>query len=100
MLGRRASSFCCVFLFPGGACALCLERVRTLGRLTALSGAAGSYMGDAAAEAAKAKAKDLITKADKKLNSWFAKFSGGAHEDAEELYTKAANQLKVAKACA
>lgn len=55
-------------------------------------------MGDAVAEAAKKKATDFIAKADKKLTSWFASFSGSKYEDAEELYTKAANQLKVAKA--
>ena len=46
------------------------------------------------------KAKELIAKADKKLTSWFASLSGSKFEDAEELYTKAANQLKVVKACA
>ena len=50
-----------------------------------------------AAEAAEKKAHELIVKADKKLNSWFASLTGSATEDAEELYTKAANQLKVAK---
>ena len=43
------------------------------------------------------KAEERIEKADKKLKSWFASFSGGKYEDAEELYSKAANQLKVAK---
>jgi alpha-soluble NSF attachment protein len=43
-----------------------------------------------------AKAKELIDKADKKLKSWLS-FGGNKYEDAEELYTKAANQLKVAK---
>ena len=46
------------------------------------------------------KARDLIAKAEKKEKSWFAAMSGSKWEDAEELYTKAANQLKVAKACA
>ena len=46
-----------------------------------------------------AKAKELIDKADKKLKSWLS-FGGNKYEDAEELYTKAANQLKVAKQCA
>jgi len=46
--------------------------------------------------AAEAKARELIAKADKKLASWFS-FSGSKYEDAEELYKKAANQLKVAK---
>ena len=47
-----------------------------------------------------AKAQELIAKADKKLTSWFASLSGSKYEDAEELYTKAANQLKVIKSCA
>jgi len=49
------------------------------------------------AEASVAKAHELIAKAEKKEKSWFASFSGSKWEDAEELYTKAANQLKVAK---
>ena len=55
-----------------------------------------------AEEQAAKKAKEFISKADKKLNSWFGKLTGSSqmYEDAEELYTKAANQLKVAKACA
>ena len=35
--------------------------------------------------------------ADKKLTSWFASLTGSKYEDAEGLYSKAANQLKVAK---
>lgn len=50
-----------------------------------------------AEEQASRKAAELIAKADKKLTSWFASFSGSKYEDAEELYSKAANQLKVAK---
>ena len=53
-----------------------------------------------AEEQASRKAAELIAKADKKLTSWFASFSGSKYEDAEELYSKAANQLKVAKQCA
>ena len=52
-----------------------------------------------AEEAAARKAQELISKADKKLASWFASLSGSKYEDAEELYSKAANQLKVAKQC-
>lgn len=44
-----------------------------------------------------AKAAELVAKADKKLTSWFASFTGGKYEDAEELYSKAANQYKVGK---
>lgn len=43
------------------------------------------------------KANKLIAQADKKLASWLASFTGNKYEDAEELYSKAANQLKVAK---
>jgi len=43
------------------------------------------------------KANKLIAQGDKKLASWMASFTGNKYEDAEELYTKAANQLKVAK---
>lgn len=43
------------------------------------------------------KARELMAKAEKKLGSWFASFSGTKYEDAEELYKKAANQFKVAK---
>jgi len=42
-------------------------------------------------------ARELMAKADKKLQSWFASFSGNKYEDAEELYKKAGNQFKVAK---
>ena len=52
-----------------------------------------------AEEQASRKAAELIAKADKKLTSWFASLSGSKYEDAEELYSKAANQLKVAKQC-
>jgi len=46
-----------------------------------------------------AKAQELIAKADKKLTSW-SFFGGNKYEAAEELYQKAANQLKVAKSWA
>ena len=46
-----------------------------------------------------ARALELIAKGDKKLNSLFASLFGNKYEDAEELYSKAANQLKVAKNC-
>ena len=48
---------------------------------------------------AEAKAQELIAKADKKLTSMFASLFGNKYEDAEVLYSKAANQLKVAKNC-
>lgn len=49
---------------------------------------------------AEEKAAKLIAQADKKLTSWFASLTGTKYEDAEVLYSKAANQLKVAKNCA
>ena len=49
------------------------------------------------ASAAEARALELIAQGDKKLSSYFASFFGNKYEAAEELYTKAANQLKVAK---
>ena len=52
-------------------------------------------MGDYAA-----KAHDLVKKADKKLNSFGLFGFGSKYEDAAELYEKAANQFKLAKACA
>jgi alpha-soluble NSF attachment protein len=53
-------------------------------------------MGDYAGRGA-----DLMKRADKKLNSFglFANFSGSKYDDAAELYEKAANQFKLAKAC-
>ena len=45
-----------------------------------------------------AKADELIAKAKKKLNSWFAGES--KYEDAAELYGKAANLYKANKRCA
>ena len=51
-------------------------------------------MGDYAA-----KAQDLVKKADKKLNSFGLFGFGSKYEDAAELYEKAANQFKLAKAC-
>lgn len=48
---------------------------------------------------ADAKAQDLMVKADKKLASMFASLFGNKYEDAEVLYSKAANQFKVAKNC-
>ena len=53
-----------------------------------------------AAMSAEEKAAKLIAQADKKLTSWFASLTGTKYEDAEVLYSKAANQLKVAKNCA
>lgn len=52
-------------------------------------------MGDYAARGA-----DLMKKADKKLTSFgfFGSF-GSKYDDAAELYEKAANQFKLAKAC-
>lgn len=46
---------------------------------------------------AEEKALELIAKGDKKLTSMFASLFGNKYEDAEVLYSKAANQLKVAK---
>lgn len=44
------------------------------------------------------RARELIAKGDKKLTSMFSMFSSSnKYEDAEELYKKAANQLKVSK---
>ena len=45
-----------------------------------------------------AKAQELVAKADKRLKS-FSLFGGNKYEDAAELYEKAANQFKLAKAC-
>lgn len=43
------------------------------------------------------RARQLIAQGDKKLASWGFFSSSNKHEDAEELYKKAANQLKVLK---
>mmetsp|Transcript_837 Transcript_837/g.2307 ORF Transcript_837/g.2307 Transcript_837/m.2307 type:complete len:288 (-) Transcript_837:684-1547(-) len=43
------------------------------------------------------KARELVARADKKLNSWMSSFMGNKYEDAEELYKAAANQFKAAK---
>lgn len=44
-----------------------------------------------------AKARDLVTKANKKLKGWG--MFGNKYEDAVELLEQAANQFKLAKAC-
>lgn len=44
-----------------------------------------------------AKARDYAAKADKKMKSF--SFFGNKYEDAADLYEKAANQYKLAKAC-
>lgn len=49
------------------------------------------------AENYEAKARDLAAQGDKKLRSFG--FFGNKWEDAGELYEKAANQFKLAKAC-
>jgi len=59
----------------------------------ALTALLGTMADDPVAE----KARELVAKAQKKLGSWFASFSGSKYEEAEELYKKAANQFKVAK---
>lgn len=46
-----------------------------------------------------AKAQDLVKRADKKLNSFGLFGFGSKYEDAADLYEKAANQFKLAKAC-
>ena len=45
-----------------------------------------------------AKAQEWAAKADKRLKS-FSLFGGNKYEDAAEMYEKAANQFKLAKAC-
>ena len=45
-----------------------------------------------------AKAQEWAAKADKRLKS-FSRFGGNKYEDAAEMYEKAANQFKLAKAC-
>jgi len=45
------------------------------------------------------KARALVEKAEKRLNSWSLFSSGSKFEDAAELYTKAANLFKVSKCC-
>ena len=45
------------------------------------------------------KAQELATRADKRLKS-FSLFGGNKYEEAAEMYEKAANQFKLAKACA
>ncbi len=50
-------------------------------------------MGDPAS-----RASELMKKADKKLNS-FGFFSSSKYDDAAEMYERAANQFKLAKAC-
>ena len=50
-------------------------------------------MGDPAA-----RASELMKKADKKLNS-FGFFGGSKYDDAAEMYERAGNQFKLAKAC-
>ena len=50
-------------------------------------------MGDPAA-----RASELMKKADKKLNS-FSIFGGSKYDDAAEMYERAGNQFKLAKAC-
>eukprot|EP00965_Chrysotila_dentata_P060537 2006552-Pleurochrysis_carterae.AAC.1 len=52
-------------------------------------------MGDSSQDG---KARALVEKAEKKINSW-SFFSGNKYEDAAELYSKAANQFKVSKNC-
>ena len=49
-----------------------------------------------AAAGQEAKAYDLVAQAEKKLKSWL-NLSGNKHDDAAELYGKAANLFKVAK---
>lgn len=44
------------------------------------------------------KAAELAGKADKRLKS-FSLFGGNKYEEAAEMYEKAANQYKLAKAC-
>ena len=51
-------------------------------------------MGDPAA-----RASELMKKADKKLNSFGLFGMGTKYDDAAEMYEKAANQFKLAKAC-
>ena len=50
------------------------------------------------ADAAAARAAELVKKADKRLTS-FSLFGGNKYEDAAELLEKAANQYKLAKCC-
>lgn len=50
-------------------------------------------MGDPAS-----RASELMKKADKKLSS-FGFFGGSKYDDAAEMYERAANQFKLAKAC-
>ena len=50
-------------------------------------------MGDPAA-----RASELMKKADKKLSS-FGFFGGNKYDDAAEMYERAGNQFKLAKAC-
>ena len=45
------------------------------------------------------KAQELATRADKRLKS-FSLFGGNKYEEAADMYEKAANQFKLAKACA
>lgn len=51
-------------------------------------------MGDPAA-----RASELMKKADKKLNSFGLFGMGSKYDDAAEMYERAANQFKLAKAC-
>lgn len=44
-----------------------------------------------------ARGEEYEKKAEKKLNSW--SFLGSKHEDAADLFVKAANCFKLAKAC-
>lgn len=50
------------------------------------------------AEASKEKADSLVAQAKKRLNSW-SLFNSSKYEDAAELFEKAANNYKLAKAC-
>lgn len=45
----------------------------------------------------RAKAEDFEKKAEKKLSGW--SFLGSKHEDAADLFDKAANSFKLAKSC-
>jgi len=45
------------------------------------------------------KARALLVQGEKKLTSWSLFSSGSKHEDAAELFTKAANLFKVSKCC-
>jgi hypothetical protein len=92
-LGARASAFL-------GVAARAGLRRRELWRGSGRPPARPTQRDTLMASAAEARALELIAQGDKKLSSYFASFFGNKYEAAEELYTKAANQLKVAKNCA